>query len=58
MLFLVLRLRHKNHVMAPDCELWAALRFNREILGKVLRIGLPTGVAHGWCCRSRWSFWA
>ncbi len=44
MLFLVLRLRHKNHVMAPDRELWAALRLNREILGKVLRIGLPTGV--------------
>ena len=44
MLFLVLRLRHKNHVMAPDRELWLALRLNREILGKVLRIGLPTGV--------------
>ncbi|OZY39733.1 MATE family efflux transporter [Pseudomonas fragi] len=44
MLFLVLRLRHKNHVMAPDRELWAALRLNRDILGKVLRIGLPTGV--------------
>jgi len=44
MLFLVLRLRHKNHVMAPDRELWVALRLNREILGKVLRIGLPTGV--------------
>ena len=44
MLFLVLRLRHKKHVMAPDRELWAALRLNREILGKVLRIGLPTGV--------------
>ncbi len=44
MLFLVLRLRHKNHVMAPDRELWAALRLNREILGKVLRIGLPTGL--------------
>ena len=29
---------------APDRELWAALRLNREILGKVLRIGLPTGV--------------
>jgi len=44
MLFLVYRLRHKNSVMAPDRELWAALRLNREILGKVLRIGLPTGV--------------
>ncbi len=44
MLFLVYRLRHKNSVMAPDRKLWAALRLNREILGKVLRIGLPTGV--------------
>ena len=44
MLFLGYRLRHKNSVMAPDRELWAALRLNREILGKVLRIGLPTGV--------------
>ncbi|MEB0208546.1 MATE family efflux transporter [Pseudomonas sp. CCC3.1] len=44
MLFLVLRLRHKKHVMAPDRALWRALRLNREILGKVLRIGLPTGL--------------
>ncbi len=44
MLFLVLRLRHRQHVMAPDRELWAALRLNRVILGKVLRIGLPTGL--------------
>ena len=44
MVFLVLRLRHKNHVMAPDRELWLALRLNREILAKVLRIGLPTGL--------------
>ena len=44
MLFLVLRLRHKNHVMAPDRALLAALRLDRVILGKVLRIGLPTGL--------------
>ncbi len=44
MLFLVLRLRHKRHVMAPDRELLAALRLDRVILGKVLRIGLPTGL--------------
>ena len=44
MLFLILRLRHKNHVMAPDRELLAALRLDRVILGKVLRIGLPTGL--------------
>ncbi|KAF1033220.1 MAG: Multidrug export protein MepA [Pseudomonas sp.] len=44
MLFLMLRLRHKKHVMAPDRELLAALRLDRVILGKVLRIGLPTGL--------------
>ena len=44
MLYLILRLRHKNHVMAPDRELLAALRLDRVILGKVLRIGLPTGL--------------
>lgn len=44
MTFLVLRLRHKNHVMAPDRQLMAALRLDRVILGKVLRIGLPTGL--------------
>jgi putative MATE family efflux protein len=44
MLFLVLRLRHKQHVMAPDRELLAALRLDRVILAKVLRIGLPTGL--------------
>ncbi|MGY2290397.1 MATE family efflux transporter [Pseudomonas sp. SDO528_S397] len=44
MLFLVLRLRHKKHVMAPDRELLAALRLNPAILGKILRIGLPTGL--------------
>ena len=44
MLFLGLRLRHKKSVMAPDRELWAALRLDRAILAKVLRIGLPTGV--------------
>lgn len=44
MLFLVLRLRHKKHVMAPDRELLAALRLNPAVLGKILRIGLPTGL--------------
>src|SRR5450830_2118917 len=37
MLYLILRLLHKNHVMAPDRELLAALRLDRVILGKVLR---------------------
>lgn len=44
MLFLVVRLRRKRSVMAPDRELIAALRLDRVILGKVLRIGLPTGL--------------
>lgn len=30
--------------MAPDRQLMAALRLDRVILGKVLRIGLPTGL--------------
>ncbi len=44
MLLLTVRLRSKQHVLAPDRELLKALRLNREILGKVLSIGLPTGV--------------
>ncbi len=44
MLLLTVRLRGKRHVLAPDREMLRALRLNREILGKVLRIGLPTGV--------------
>ncbi|POM10847.1 MATE family efflux transporter [Pseudomonas sp. WP001] len=44
MLFLILRLRHKQHVMAPDRDMLSALRLDRVILGKVLRIGLPTGL--------------
>ncbi|WP_432217074.1 MATE family efflux transporter [Pseudomonas kribbensis] len=34
----------KGHPLAPDREFFASLRLNGEILGKVLRIGLPTGV--------------
>lgn len=34
----------KGHPLAPDREFFAALRLDGEILGKVLRIGLPTGV--------------
>ncbi|SDT24365.1 putative efflux protein, MATE family [Pseudomonas asplenii] len=44
MLFLGLRLRHKNSVMAPDRAMLAAMRLDRDILGKILRIGLPTGL--------------
>lgn len=43
--FLVWRLNwRKDHPLAPDRELFAAMKLDREILGKVLRIGLPTGV--------------
>ena len=42
--FLALRLRRLKHVLAPDHELLNALRLDRVILGKVVRIGLPTGL--------------
>ncbi|MGC5700822.1 MATE family efflux transporter [Pseudomonas sp. NFXW11] len=44
MSFLVWRLRGREHPLAPDRTLLAALRLDRAILAKVLRIGLPTGV--------------
>lgn len=44
MAWLAWRLIHKNHPLAPDREFFAALRLDAAILGKVLRIGLPTGV--------------
>ncbi|QIH08786.1 MULTISPECIES: MATE family efflux transporter [unclassified Pseudomonas] len=42
--FLVWRLRGQTHPLAFDRTLFAALRLDRAILAKVLRIGLPTGV--------------
>jgi Na+-driven multidrug efflux pump len=42
--FLALRLRRRSHVLAPDRALFAALKLDRDILRKVMRIGLPTGV--------------
>ncbi|UST72531.1 MATE family efflux transporter [Pseudomonas siliginis] len=44
MAWLAWRLIRKGHPLAPDREFFAALRLDRVILGKVLRIGLPTGV--------------
>lgn len=38
------RLNRKQHVLAPDRALFAAMRLDTVILGKVLRIGLPTGL--------------
>jgi putative MATE family efflux protein len=42
--FLAFRLRRRKHVLAPDAALFAALRIDRAILKRVMRIGLPTGV--------------
>ncbi len=42
--FLAVRLRRRNHVLAPNAALFSALKLDREILKKVMRIGLPTGV--------------
>ncbi len=44
MIFLALRLRHKASVLAPDRTLLMAMRLDWNILGKVLKIGLPTGL--------------
>jgi putative MATE family efflux protein len=44
MAWLAWRLIRKGHPLAPDREFFAALRLDGAILGKVLRIGLPTGV--------------
>ncbi|MCF4997962.1 MATE family efflux transporter [Pseudomonas syringae] len=44
MAWLAWRLIRNKHPLAPDREFFAALRLNGAILGKVLRIGLPTGV--------------
>ncbi len=44
MAFLAWRLLRRQHVLAPDRALFAAMRLDMSILGKVLRIGLPTGL--------------
>lgn len=44
MAFLAWRLLRRQHVLAPDRALFAAMRLDMNILGKVLRIGLPTGL--------------
>ncbi|MBN9005417.1 MAG: MATE family efflux transporter [Rhizobiales bacterium] len=44
LLWLGVHMRHMNHPLAPDAVLLRAMRFDRELLGKVLRIGLPTAV--------------
>ncbi|MCP1446606.1 putative MATE family efflux protein [Pseudomonas sp. GGS8] len=42
--WLAWRLIRKGHPLAPDREMFAAMRLDMLILGKVLRIGLPTGL--------------
>ena len=42
--FLAWFMRRAKHALAPDRELLTALKVDRAILGKVLKIGLPTGV--------------
>ncbi|MGZ0700850.1 MATE family efflux transporter [Pseudomonas piscis] len=42
--FLAWRLKGRPHPLALDRALFAALKLDRAILAKVLRIGLPTGV--------------
>ncbi|WP_338474565.1 MATE family efflux transporter [Pseudomonas sp. MS646] len=44
MVMLAWRLNRREHPLAPDRALFAAMRLDREILGKVLGIGLPTGL--------------
>ncbi|SDB59282.1 putative efflux protein, MATE family [Pseudomonas sp. NFACC23-1] len=44
MAMLAWRLNLREHALAPDRALFAAMRLDTEILGKVLRIGLPTGL--------------
>ncbi|VVO28043.1 MATE family efflux transporter [Pseudomonas fluorescens] len=44
MAWLAWRLISKGHPLAPDREMFAAMRLDLVILGKVLRIGLPTGL--------------
>lgn len=44
LVFLAWRLRRQRSVLAVDRALLATLRLDRAILGKVMRIGLPTGV--------------
>ncbi|MBK5540764.1 MATE family efflux transporter [Pseudomonas sp. TH05] len=44
MAVLAWRLNRKRHVLALDRGLFAAMRLDLNILGKVLRIGLPTGL--------------
>lgn len=36
--------RMKDHPLAPDARMWAQMIPDRELLSKILKLGLPTGV--------------
>jgi putative MATE family efflux protein len=42
--WLAWHLRRKGHALAPDARFLQHMKIDRAILGKVLRIGLPTGM--------------
>jgi putative MATE family efflux protein len=44
LLWLGVHMRRMKHPLAPDAVFLRALRLDRELLGKVLRIGVPTAV--------------
>lgn len=44
LLFLFWFMRRQKHPLAPDAELLKALRVDRQMLGLILKIGLPTGM--------------
>lgn len=44
MAMLAWRLNRRDHALAPNRALLAAMRLDRDIVAKVLRIGLPTGL--------------
>ena len=44
LLLLAAYLRHSNHPLAPDAELLRSVRLNRALLGRTLRIGIPSAI--------------
>ncbi len=44
LIYLAIHMRRRGHALAPDSELFRALRIDTRIFKLVLRIGMPTGV--------------
>lgn len=44
LLWLGFHLRGRGHVLAPGPELWRHMRIDRQLLGMILRIGVPTAL--------------